>query len=886
MSLSSGSRLGPYEIQAPLGAGGMGEVYRASDTRLDRTVAVKILPEHLSSPESRQRFDREARAISSLNHPNICHLYDVGQQDGTHYLVMEYLEGETLADRLRRGPLPFDQVLKIGTEICAGLEAAHKKGVIHRDLKPGNIMLTKSGAKLMDFGLAKPVEATAASTLTQTLTEPHHPLTVEGTLVGTLQYMSPEQVEGREADTRTDIFALGAVLYEMVTGKRAFGGKTAASTIAAVLAAQPMPVSSLQPMTPPTLDFAIRTCLAKDPDERWQSAADVGRQLQWLTEGLGNAAIAPPSGRRMRWIVAAIAAVVMIGMASWLGSRQRETAPSATEFQVVAPDKTYFNFRGLSGPPTPSPDGKTLVFVAYSRDEPNSKSLWLRALHSSEARIIAGSEGATYPFWSPDGSSVAFFAEGKLKRFDLGTSSVMTLCAVPEGRGGTWSSNGVILFGQRADSLFRVEAAGGKPVRLTTLDPKLQETSHRWPQFLPDQKHFLYVSQAPTNPPAHMAIASLDSPQGKALAEELRYGIYSEGYLLYMQETDLLARRFDPDRLKFTGDSTVVARQVQSDPQFNFGAFSVVSSALTYQTGAVTAGTWLVEADRAGKQQVLWKEAGLLQNIALSPSGDQIAADIGLSSGQLSDLWIYNLPKHSNTRLTFDQHSSGPVWSPDGKQIAFSRQTDAGSQIVLKSVSGNGDQQVVFQENQRTLPLSWSSDGRYLLYRSGLTLTGEIKVVILKGEHKAVKLLDIKSTGAGAALSPDSKWLAYVSAESGAPQEIYVVPFRSGSGDVGLGQGKWQITSGGSVAPSWRGDGKEIYFASNSFIGIASAPLIANGDRFEVGPTRNLFDLGAHPVSRFIASSPDGQKFYAVTYGPGSDAPFTVTLNWKSLLRE
>jgi Tol biopolymer transport system component len=639
-------------------------------------------------------------------------------------------------------------------------------------------------------------------------------------------------------------------------------------------------------MTPPALDYAIRTCLAKEPDDRWQSAADVGYQLRWLAETAGGAAIAPRSVRRASWMAATIAAIAMMAAAFWLGSQQRGAAPSVTEFQIAAPDKTYFNFRGLSGPPTPSPDGKNLVFVAFSRVEPNSKALWLRALDSSEEHMIEGSGGATYPFWSPDGSALAFFADGKLKRFDLRTSSVMTLCPVPEGRGGTWSSIGVILFGERADSIFRVDAAGGKAIRLTSLDPKLQETSHRWPQFLPDQKHFLYVSQAPTNPPAHMAVASLGEPQGKLLTEEVRYGIYSAGYLFYMQESDLLARRFDPVRLALTGDSTVLARQVQSDPQFNFGAFSVVPSVLTYQTGAVTAGTWLVEADRAGKQQILWKEAGLLQNIALSPDGDRIAADIGLSSGQLSDLWIYNLPKHSSTRFTFDQHSFGSVWSPDGKQIAFSRQTGPGTQIVIKNVSGGGGEQVVFNENQRTLPLSWSSDGRYLLYRSGLTLTGEIKVLALRGEHQAVKLLDIKSTGAGGALSPDSKWLAYVSAESDAPQEIYVVPFRSAPDSVGLGQGKWQITSGGSVAPSWRADSKEMYFSSNSFTDIASVPLTASGEHLEIGPTRNLFDLGAHPVSRFFAASRDGKKFYAVTYGPGSEAPFTVTLNWKALLRE
>jgi len=886
MSLAAGTKLGPYEIQSPLGSGGMGEVYRARDTRLGRDVAIKVLPRELSGdPVRKQRFEREAKTVSSLNHPNICVLHDVGSQDGVDYLVMECLEGETLAKRLEKGPLPLDQVLNCGLQIANGLDKAHRSGVVHRDLKPGNVMLLPTGAKLLDFGLAKPTIPNA-SLLTLTATNPaHSPVTQVGTIVGTFQYMSPEQVEGKEVDSRSDIFSLGALLYEMLTGRRAFEGKTQLSVASAILEKEPEPISAVKPMTPPALDNIIRTCLAKDPEQRWQSAADVGRSLKWLLESPTSTATAPQSGRRGVW-AAGLAGLAGIAGAFWLGWVRHQATPTVVQFQVAAPEKMYFNFRGLAGPPTPSPDGKSVVFAAYVQGQPNARSLWLRSLNLADAHMIPGSEDATYPFWSADSNSLGFFAEGKLKRFDLATSSMMTLCEAPEGRGGAWSANGVILFGARTDSIYRVDATGGKPLRLTTLDPKRQESSHRWPQFLPDQKHFLYVGQSPSIQTAHMFVASLDSPQGKPLPEDLRYGYFSEGYLFYIEENSLMARRFDPDRFELKGDSTVLARQVQSDPQFNFAAFAVMPSVLTYQTGAVTAGTWLVEVDRSGKQQILWKETGLLQNIALSPNGEQIAADIGIASGQLSDVWIYNLPKHSKTRLTFDQHGSGPIWSPDGTKIAFGRLTDNGSQIVIKSVSGGGQEQIVVNENQRALPISWTSDGRYVLYRLAVSVSGEVKAVSLTGEHKVVKLVENRSTGYVGSLSPDSKWLAYVSAELDTQQNVYVVPFNSSADDVSVGQGKWQITSWGSVAPMWRADGRELYFSNSSFMGLASVPVTATGQNFEVGPMKDLFELGAHPISRFFAPSHDGQKFYAVTYGPGSDAPFTVTLNWQAFLKK
>ncbi len=410
MALSSGKMLGPYEVQSPL-AGGMGEVYRARDTRLDRTVAIKILPSHLSSnSEAKQRFDREARAISALSHPNICDLYDVGQHDGISYLVMEYLEGETLGERLRKGKLPLEQVFRVGGEICQGLEQAHRSGVVHRDLKPGNIMLTKSGAKLMDFGLAKATAAPLGNLSgSNSLATMSQPLTTEGTIVGTIQYMAPEQLEGKEADKRSDIFALGSVLYEMITGKRAFEGKTMASTIASILAAEPKPLSAMQPLSPPGLEHVIATCIAKDPEQRWQSCADVSRQLEWVAKAPTPAAVSPRGGKPF-W---ALLAVGMIAAAFVLGTRWSKVPPRVSQFEVNPPPNTYFNFRGLSGPPVPSPDGSKIAFVAFMHGKTGTAGLWLRSLDSKEARFLSGTEGAMYPFWSPDGRFLAFFAGGK-----------------------------------------------------------------------------------------------------------------------------------------------------------------------------------------------------------------------------------------------------------------------------------------------------------------------------------------------------------------------------------------------------------------------------------------------------------------------------------------
>jgi hypothetical protein len=497
MSLACGTRLGPYEIVSPLGAGGMGEVYRARDTRLGREVAIKVLSGILSDrPEMRERLDREARALSSLSHPNICVLHDVGHENGTDYVVMELLEGNTLADRLVRGPIPLPQLLEIAKQVADALDRAHRAGIVHRDLKPSNIMLTKAGAKLLDFGLAKAPTAAAAHAALATMTH-SKPLTAEGTIVGTFQYMSPEQVEGSDADARSDIFAFGAVLYEMATGKRAFDGRTQASVIAAVLASDPKPISELQPMSPPALDRLLRTCLAKDPDERFQSAHDLKLQLQWIVEGGSQAGVPVPvairrrSRERIAWIAAAVllAGAVALGLAYW---RATSAPAQLWHSYLLPPEKhTFAAGPGLGGGQAAiSPDGR---MVAYLLTGPDGQLLWLQSLDSPKAVPLPGTDGASYPFWSPDSRSIGFFAGAKLKRVDARGGPVQTICPAADGRGGSWNSEGTIVFAPGpSNPLSVVSADGGTPRPITKLDAARNDTSHRWPWFLPDGHHFLY----------------------------------------------------------------------------------------------------------------------------------------------------------------------------------------------------------------------------------------------------------------------------------------------------------------------------------------------------------------------------------------------------------
>ena len=717
--LNPGSKFGPYEIVSPLGAGGMGEVYRARDTRLGRDVAIKILPQHLSEkPDACQRFEREARAISSLNHPHICTLYDVGHQDGADFLVMEYLEGETLAKRLERGPLPTAELLRVGIEVCDALEKAHRKGILHRDLKPSNIMLTKSGAKLMDFGLAKAAgdgAAPALESLTQSLNPSARttPVTQQGTIVGTFQYMAPEQMEGREADARSDIFSLGAVLYEMATGKRAFEGKTTASVIAAILEREPPAISAVQPMSPPALDRTVKICLAKDPDERFQSAHDVKLQLEWIREAGSQAgvpaAVAPHHKHRemVTWMAVALLTI----SAALFGIEYFSRVPEPQVplmVSVIPPAGVLPDTSGRVGPPQLSPDGLSVAFIgcktasaSLSVTSSELCSVWVRSLESGDGREILGTSGGYFPFWSPDGQNIGFFADGKLKRVGANGGPVHVICDAEDARGASLGNSGTILFAAtRGSPIFRVPADGGTPTAVTRSGPASNVTgdggSHRWPHFLPDGEHFLYVASPNGSCSANEEVrfASLDGKQDVLLMRTCSSAAFSAGHLVYWRDGNLVAQAFDPRRGTLSGSPSAVAGHVAFDLLFSVGEFSASTDGkLAYISGEVPSAGQLVWYDRSGKALGTLGENDLYNGLAISPDGSRAVADATHMNGNTMRV----LDVRNNRTLATLESGSFPTWSADGRQIYFVSNANGPHDILARSADGSGKAQVVVQ---------------------------------------------------------------------------------------------------------------------------------------------------------------------------------------------
>ena len=884
MPVAPGTRLGPYEISSPLGAGGMGEVYRAVDTRLGRNVAIKILPaEYASDARFRARLEREAKTISSLNHPNISTLYDIGHENGSDYLVMELLEGETLAERLTHGPLATDEVLRYGIEIAEALDKAHRQGIVHRDLKPGNIMLTKSGAKLLDFGLAK----SAPSVVDLAGTTQQKPLTQEGTIVGTFQYMAPEQLEGVEADARTDIFALGAVLYEMATGKRAFEGKTKTSLIAAIVSGRPTPVSQVQPLTPRALEHVIERCLEKDPLERWQSAHDVAAELRWA--GKAPEVIARPRDSRLSWLLVLLA-VAATAAITWRIAEIRREAPLIVHSAILPPEKTQFAFE-IAGAPAISPDGKLIVFAARASSA-DAHALFVRPLSSTTAQPLAGTENARFPFWSPDSRSIGFFANRKLNRMDVNGGAAQVICDAPEPRGGTWSRDGVIVFAPSAfGPLYKVSDGGGVPVAVTKLDVADGETDHRWPAFLPDGRRFLYLSRrfaaraedpTPVNFGGTIEIGSTDAGLKKTLFASSSNAVYSRsGHLLYWRDRSLVAQQFNPRTLAMGADIVPIAERVFRTGRWD-AAFSVSDSgALAYEVDSNRELTQLTWFDANGKPLGVLGTPAEYSFPRFSHDGKHLALAIADSATGRTDLWIQDLARAASSRLTFDPHDEWtPIWSPDDSRIVYGSDVRGSGDIMMKRSSGTGSEEVLYANRSFKVATDWSPDGKTILFQQENSNAGtdwDLYLYSLE-ERKTVPFLQAPFAEIGASFSPDGRWVLYFSNDSGKP-EAYVQPLSSNGA-------KWQISTNGGSRPRWSRDGKRIYYVSLDGK-LMAVDVYAMGDEFSAKVPRVLLQTN---MKRYVGSpfdvSPDGRILVTVSMNQGELLPLTLVQNWTAALKK
>jgi Tol biopolymer transport system component len=888
MALAAGSKLGPYEIVAPLGAGGMGEVYRARDTRLDRSVAIKILPAQFSiDPVRKQRFEREAKTISSLNHPHICVLYDVGSQDGVDYLVMECVEGETLAKRLEKGALPLEQVLKYGTQIADALDKAHRSGVVHRDLKPGNIMLTATGAKLLDFGLAKPAAPlTSVATLTAAVTQ-SSPMTEQGAIVGTFQYMSPEQVEAKELDGRSDIFSLGAVLYEMLTDQRAFPGKSQLSVASAILEKEPASISTVKPMTPPALDHAIRRCLAKDPEERWQTARDLALELKWIAESglqVGISALgAQKKGRQLlAWTLALAAAVLLGGLVGgFLFELRRGNAQQAAAARLQVSGPALFFIEGYQ---SVSPDGRYLAITAFGSETvaaPQPPMVWLRPLNASKMTPLKETNGAADLFWSPDSRYIAYFANGMLRKIPLEGGTPQTICEATGVATGSWGQDGSILYTawhSSSSGLFRVSASGGTATSVNISDGHGgQMEGVSWPYFLPDGEHFLFRANL-----GDIYVGSVRTGVSSRVVRAESRAEYSSGYIFYVLEGNLVAHRFDMATLQVSGEPVPMAAGVRHNPATGSALFGVSSGLLSYQAGAYS--MRLALRDRTG---------GILKEIArgefgatrVSPDGHRLAAELDDPANSKPDIWIYDLDR--NTGFRFASHPGGdwsPIWSPDGQQLIYSSQMDGQGQphLYRQSLDGSPPKLLLASDGQVQLATDWSPDGTRILYTeiragcSGCVNLGDTWMLSLRDDKKAA-LLQTPPPAGHAQFSPDGKWIAFVEMDA-ADFGVYVMP--AGGGE------RQRVSIGSGIMPTWRHDGKELFYQSLDSFDYWSVSVIP-GVRLYFGKPVSLFTRDPLDFA-FFDVLPDGNRLISRVALPGAQAapPTTVVLNWTAELKK
>ncbi len=870
--LPSGSRLGPYEITAWTGAGGMGEVYKARDTRLNRTVAIKVLPARLSGdPDFRQLLQREAKAVSALSDSHICTLYDIGDQDGIAYLVMEYLDGETLAARLRKGPLAIKGVLRYGIEIAHALAVAHRAGIVHRDLKPGNIMLTKSGAKLLDFGLAKvaPVLGDVSEAATQT------DLNQVGSLFGTLLYMSPEQVQGKPADARSDLFSFGTVLYEMASGRPPFAADTQAGVIAAILDRDPEPPSNLNPNVPPALEKLIGSCLVKDREERQQNAHDAAQILRWIDVGaLNDPSWAPRRRSRERilfWGALSTLLVAVLAL-SFLLARHVRPELSPVRFQILGPPGSFYTWFDM---PAISPDGRHLVFSAQGSSDVKPV-LWLRSMESMALKALAGTEDGSVPFWSPDSRHVAFVANGKLKKIDLAGGPPQILCETDQfGSGGSWSSNGTVLLGSDTAGLQRVSAQGGIPQNVLQLDKAAGELHQRWPQFLPDGNHFLYLSSNANPEKSGIRVGSLDSPETRmVLPGRSRAVFVPPGYLVFARNKALMAQAFDAKKLKAEGSGFVIADAVAyslSNVESGLALFSASDNGVLVWRSEDKGKSQIVSFSRDGRPLGPVGEAGDIQGIGLSPDEKYLAVIIR-NAADMHDIWVVNVASGIFSRVTSDPGGSeNPVWSPNSGELVFAsiRNLHHAANVyynLYRKRVGGPPESIFFESGEPKFPTQWLPDGSVIF---SAIWSKNFYRLPLAGERKPELLFHSEFDKNGPLVSPDGRWATYAATDSGR-WEVYVASYPRFN-DLR------QVSSDGGNGPLWGKKGRELYYQAKGKVMVVDIQI---GRTLETSKPRELF---AMPPSEYDVTS-DGRRFFVLQKVDDSPSSMNVMLNWTASL--
>jgi eukaryotic-like serine/threonine-protein kinase len=890
-----GSTVSHYKILEKLGEGGMGVVYKAEDTKLDRFVALKFLPSHLNaSGQDKARFVQEAKAAAALNHPNVCSIIDIQEHEGQMFIVMEFVDGQTLGEK--RGSISFKQAIDIGIQIADGLSAAHEKGIVHRDIKPDNIMIRKDGiAQITDFGLAK-------------LRGNVSRLTKEGSTVGTAGYMSPEQVQGLETDHRADIFSLGVLLYELFTGQLPFKGVHETALMYEIVNVDPPPMSVVKPEIDPALDAIVLECLEKDPNERTQSVKQLSIDLKRFKRESSRSRVSritssrpayqPPSassqtarqaaaaelpGREgstrtalIPWIVSAILAIGLGGI-SFIHFREAPPQVTSITSSILPAEHTTFFNANDGGHIALSPDGSVLAFVAS--DTSGKKSLWLRPLSSSSTQQLPETDGAEYPFWSPDSRFIGFFAAGKLKKVAASGGGPLTICDAPNGRGGTWNQEGVIIFAPRFDNtgLFRVSAAGGEAAPLTVLDSTRNETNHRWPLFMPDGKHFTYTTQAKSRTSEYagaMYVSSLDGSMNRLLAKISSNMVFDGKRLLYVRQGALVAHPFDLNKYDFSGDAFPITEKIEYSSDKSRGMLSISQNGLlVYQVGGDyrRLPVWY---DRTGKRLSTVSDRAVSSWGQMSLDGTKIALDSPDPQAKTSDIWILDLTRGLSTRFTFDKSDDLlPIWSPDGSRIVFASDREGHMSLFIKNSSGTETEAPFFKTDEIITPDNWSADGRFIMFQSiGLKTNWDLWIIPAEGERKPSVFLKTEFNEENARFSPDGRWVAYQSDESG-KNEVYVRPFPTGSG-------KWQVSTNGGQFPMWRRDGRELFYYTVDG-SVLSAEVNGAGAMFTVGNVQPLFNVPVSIGSLLSDVSADGQRFLMFpVVGAQSVPPLTLVTNW------